>query len=168
MGICDRWLRRLIAAEIVTGVMNEIVTSEGISKMRIHRESFFVETRHRDEFVSITARVVEIVSRSGVVRGEATVFVPHTTAGVTINENADPDVVHDVLLTLRELFPQDRRGYQHAEGNSDSHIKAMMMGSSARLLVDQSKPILGTWQGVFFCEFDGPRRRQVHVQVLGE
>ena len=91
--------------------------------------------------------------------------MPHTTAGVTINENADPDVVHDMLLTLKRLIPKDLPGYRHAEGNSDSHVKASMMGSSCRILIDEGKLVLGTWQGIYFCEFDGPRTRNVHVQV---
>jgi secondary thiamine-phosphate synthase enzyme len=84
---------------------------------------------------------------------------------VTINENADPDVVHDMLLTLNRLVPRDAPGYRHAEGNSDSHVKASMMGSSCRVLIEESRLVLGTWQGIYLCEFDGPRTRSVHVQV---
>ena len=98
--------------------------------------------------------------------GSVVVYVPHTTAGVTINENADPDVVHDMLLTLKRLVPKDSPGYRHGEGNSDSHVKASMMGSSCQVLVEQGRLVLGTWQGVYLCEFDGPRTRSVHVQVL--
>ena len=94
------------------------------------------------------------------------VYVPHTTAGITINENADPDVVHDMLLTLDRLVPRNAAGYRHAEGNSDSHVKASMMGTSCQVIVDSGRLVLGTWQGIYLCEFDGPRERQVHLQML--
>ena len=127
--------------------------------------TFDVRTTQRDQFVEITDRVQQLVGDSGVASGAAIVYVPHTTAGVTINENADPDVVHDMLLTLRRLVPKDASGYRHAEGNSDSHVKASMMGSSCRVLIEKGRLVLGTWQGIYFCEFDGPRTRQVHVQI---
>lgn len=126
-----------------------------------------VQTRERDQFVEITDRVRDVVTASQIREGSVTVYVPHTTAGVTINENADPDVVHDMLLTLKRLVPKDAAGYRHGEGNSDSHVKASMMGSSATVLIDNGQLVLGVWQGIYFCEFDGPRRRQVHVQVRG-
>lgn len=125
-----------------------------------------VQTSQRDQFVEITDRVRDFVSKVGLTSGGVIIYVPHTTAGITINENADPDVVHDMLLTLGRLVPRDAAGYCHAEGNSDSHVKASMMGSSCRVLVEDGRLVLGTWQGVYFCEFDGPRRRQVHLQVL--
>lgn len=128
---------------------------------------FPVTTRRRDEFVEITADVQRHVSESGLRVGSVLVYVPHTTAGVTINENADPDVVHDMLLTLGRLVPRDAPGYRHGEGNSDSHVKASMMGSSCEVLVDEGRLVLGTWQGVWFCEFDGPRNRSVILQVRG-
>lgn len=127
-----------------------------------------VSTSQRDQFVEMTDRVQEIVTRERIKSGVATVFVPHTTAGVTINENADPDVVHDMLLTLRRLVPKDAEGYRHGEGNSDSHVKASMMGSSCHVLVENGRLALGTWQGIYLCEFDGPRRRSVWVRVVGE
>jgi secondary thiamine-phosphate synthase enzyme len=130
-------------------------------------QTFEVPTRRRDEFVEITDKVQQIVAGSGIRAGAVTVYVPHTTAGITINENADPDVVHDMLLTLNRLVPRDATGYRHAEGNSDSHVKASMMGSSCRVLIDAGRLVLGTWQGIYFCEFDGPRTRTVHVQVSG-
>lgn len=129
--------------------------------------TFDVQTRERDQFVEITHRIRDLVAESGISAGSVTVYVPHTTAGVTINENADPDVVHDMLLTLQRLVPKDAPGYRHGEGNSDSHVKASMMGSSATILIDNAQLVLGVWQGIYFCEFDGPRRRQVHVQVRG-
>jgi secondary thiamine-phosphate synthase enzyme len=127
-----------------------------------------VSTRQRDEFVEITREIERRVSESGLRNGSVLVYVPHTTAGVTINENADPDVVHDMLLTLRRLVPKDAPGYRHNEGNSDSHVKASMMGSSCEVLVEDGRLLLGTWQGVWFCEFDGPRTRHVVLQVRGE
>lgn len=124
-----------------------------------------VRTRERDQFVDITDRVQEIVGSSGIAEGTVVVYVPHTTAGVTINENADPDVVHDMLLTLRRLIPKDSPGFRHGEGNSDSHVKASMMGSSCQVLIHAGRLVLGTWQGIYLCEFDGPRTRQVHVRA---
>jgi secondary thiamine-phosphate synthase enzyme len=129
-------------------------------------QSFQVRTPRRNAFVEITQQVQACVASSGVEAGVAVVFVPHTTAGITINENADPDVVHDLLLTLDRLFPQQVPGYRHAEGNSDSHIKASLMGSSCQVIVAGGGLVLGTWQGIYLCEFDGPRTRQVHVQLL--
>jgi len=129
-------------------------------------QSFQVRTPRRNTFVEITEQVQSCVASAGVADGVAVVFVPHTTAGVTINENADPDVVHDLLLTLDRLFPQEVPGYRHAEGNSDSHIKASLMGSSCQVIVSGGRLVLGTWQGIYLCEFDGPRTRQVHVQLL--
>jgi len=125
-----------------------------------------VRTQQRDQFVEITADVQRVLDESGAQSAEVTVYVPHTTAGVTINENADPDVVHDMLLTLRRLIPKDAPGFRHAEGNSDSHVKASMMGSSCRVLVQHGRLVLGQWQGIYLCEFDGPRTRQVLVQVF--
>ena len=124
-----------------------------------------VRTKRRDQMVDVTAEVRAAVAGSGVESGVALVFVPHTTAGVTINENADPDVVHDVLLTLAELVPEGRRGYRHGEGNSDAHVKASLVGSSVSVMVEGGRLQLGTWQGIYFCEFDGPRHRKLMVQV---
>jgi len=129
--------------------------------------TFSVKTRERDQFVEITDDVAQAVARSQIRSGAVVVYVPHTTAGVTINENADPDVVHDMLLTLKRLIPKELPGYRHAEGNSDSHVKASMMGSSCRVLIEEGKLVLGNWQGIYLCEFDGPRTRSVHVQVNG-
>jgi len=124
-----------------------------------------VPTRDRSDMVEITGLVAEAVRESGVEEGVATVFVPHTTAGVTINENADPDVVHDFLKQFDEMVPWDQPFYRHGEGNSASHVKASMMGSSAAVLVEGGRLMLGRWQGVWLCEFDGPRRREVWVRV---
>jgi len=114
--------------------------------------------------VDVTGRVREVVRESGVYDGICIVYVPHTTAGVTINENADPAVATDILEYLGKLVPQG--GYRHREGNADSHIKASLMGFSQVLLVEGGDLSPGTWQGVFFCEFDGPRRRRMLVKVI--
>lgn len=127
--------------------------------------TFEVRTRQRDEFVEITDRAQQFVAETGIQSGVLIVYVPHTTAGVTINENADPDVVHDMLLTLKRLVPKDAPGYRHAEGNSDSHVKASMMGSSCHVLIENGRLVFGTWQGIYLCEFDGPRTRKVHMTL---
>ena len=126
---------------------------------------FPVRTTQRHQFVDITAQVQRCVTEAGFRDGLVCVFVPHTTAGVTINENADPDVVHDLLDTMAKLIPE-RAGYRHVEGNSAAHIKASLMGFSVTLPVENRKLRLGTWQGVYFCEFDGPRHRKIWVTPL--
>jgi len=125
-----------------------------------------VRTRAREEFVDLTADVERIVAASGMREGVCLVTVPHTTAGVTVNENADPDVRADLAMVLRKIVP-DALPYAHGEGNSPAHVKTALVGSSAALIVEDGRLRLGTWQGVFFCEFDGPRIRQAWVQVLG-
>lgn len=129
--------------------------------------SFSVRTNQRSEMIDITDEVARAVSESGVTDGIVTVFVPHTTAGVTINENADPSVVRDILSTLSKIVPRDS-GYTHSEGNSDSHIKASMMGFSQQVIIEGGRLALGTWQGIYFCEFDGPRTRKVWVSIVGK
>ena len=124
-----------------------------------------IRTRSREEIVDLTAEVQEIVSASGVKNGLCLVFVPHTTAGVTINENADPDVRADILTALRRAIP-DSLPFAHSEGNSPAHVKASLIGSSVTVVVADGKLRLGTWQGIQFCEFDGPRSRKLYVQVL--
>ena len=130
-------------------------------------QTFTVRTQQRNEFVEITELVRTALREQGVISGACIVYCPHTTAAITINENADPDVVHDMLLWLDRVIPQRQPGFQHGEGNSDSHLKASLVGSSATVLVENGELVLGRWQGVYFCEFDGPRTRNVHVQVLG-
>jgi len=125
-----------------------------------------VRTRAREEFVDLTADVERIVAASGMREGVCLVTVPHTTAGVTVNENADPDVRADLAMVLRKIVPV-ALPYAHGEGNSPAHVKTALVGSSAALIVEDGRLRLGTWQGVFFCEFDGPRIRQAWVQVLG-
>jgi secondary thiamine-phosphate synthase enzyme len=128
-------------------------------------ETIQVKTSSRIQFVDITSRVREAIVKSGVRDGIAVVYVTHTTAGVTINEAADPAVVADISHKLSQLVPH-RDSYRHAEGNSDAHIKASLVGSSASLIISGGSPVLGTWQGLFFCEFDGPRSRTVLVKVV--
>jgi len=117
--------------------------------------------------VELTSQIRQMVRASGVKSGRVMVYVPHTTAGITINENADPDVVHDMLRQLDEMVPWEQPFYRHGEGNSAAHVKASMMGSSVTVLIDQGQMVLGTWQGIWFCEFDGPRTRKVHVDIQG-
>jgi len=123
-----------------------------------------VKTSSRVEMVDITSQVAEAIRDEGIDDGLAVVFVPHTTAGVTINENADPDVARDIRRHLDKLVPPNE-GYAHMEGNSDAHIKSSLFGPSLTLIVSGGQPVLGTWQAVYFCEGDGPRRRKVHVAV---
>ena len=131
-------------------------------------QSFSVSTRSRTQFVNITQEVISAVSAAGLKDGVVTVFVPHTTAGITINENADPDVPRDLLAKLEDLIPRREPFYRHGEGNSDSHWKTAAFGPSLTVLIHEGDLVLGTWQGVFFCEFDGPRpNRRVAVQILG-
>ena len=119
----------------------------------------------REDFNNITSQVRESVVKSGVTDGIAVVYCPHTTAGITINENADPDVIHDLLLGLDKAFP-DRPEFRHSEGNSSAHLKATSVGSSVTVVVAGNKPVLGTWQGIYFCEFDPPRNRKFFVKVI--
>jgi secondary thiamine-phosphate synthase enzyme len=127
--------------------------------------SFPVTTSRRTEFLDITSEVKKALDLSGIKEGLISVFVPHTTAGVTINEGADPSVREDILNSLNQLIPF-KGAYQHAEGNSPAHIKASLMGSSVTVLVEQGRLVLGTWQAIFFCEFDGPRSRKVFFRAL--
>jgi secondary thiamine-phosphate synthase enzyme len=131
----------------------------------MHIFTFDIHSRRRDEMIDITERVAKAVADSRIAEGLATVFVPHTTAGVTINENADPDVVHDVLAALDAAVPHERDFYDHHEGNSAAHVKSSLVGVATQVLVRQGRLVLGTWQAIYFCEFDGPRSRQVHVAV---
>ena len=128
-------------------------------------KTFNVSTRQHTQFVNIDREVQAIVAESGVQDGVCHVFVPHTTAGVTINENADPDVVRDITQTLERLVPW-KGGYAHVEGNAAAHVKAGLVGFSQTVLIEKGALALGTWQSLFFCEFDGPRQRKVWVQVI--
>jgi len=137
-------------------------------EMKIVQEDFRVNTKSRSQMIDITSQVSSIVGESGITDGDAIVYCPHTTAAITINENADPSVPHDILLTLDQLLPQHRSGYRHSEGNSDAHCKSSLLGCSEQILIEGGSLQLGTWQGIFFCEFDGPRSRKVIVQVRGQ
>jgi secondary thiamine-phosphate synthase enzyme len=128
-------------------------------------EQLEIRTPSRDCLIDITAQVQELLARSGIQEGVCTVYVPHTTAGVTINENADPTVRTDLLRALDQMAPW-RNNYEHAEGNSAAHVKASLMGASASVLVLGGRLRLGTWQGIYLAEFDGPRTRRVWVKVV--
>ena len=121
----------------------------------------------KEDFYDITSQVRGAITKSRIASGMAVVYCPHTTAGITINENADPDVVHDLLVGLGRAFP-DRAEFRHAEGNSAAHLKASAMGGSVTVIIEGGRPLLGTWQGVYFCEFDPPRSRKFYVKVMGE
>ncbi|MFH0911314.1 MAG: secondary thiamine-phosphate synthase enzyme YjbQ [Planctomycetota bacterium] len=129
-------------------------------------QRFTVRTKRRAELVDVTRMVEEAALASGAGEGLVTVFVPHTTAGVTINENADPSVCRDILARLERLAPLGEREYTHAEGNSDAHIKASLVGSSVQVMLEGGRLALGAWQGVYLAEFDGPRAREVWVRVV--
>ncbi len=124
-----------------------------------------VKTNGRTEMLDITRLVQQAVREAGIPSGICTVFVPHTTAGVTINENADPDVVTDMLKEINKVVPFED-GYLHMEGNSAAHIKASLFGFSQQVIIEEGRLLLGTWQGIYFCEFDGPRNRQVYVKII--
>jgi len=128
-------------------------------------QTFQVRTSTQTEFIDITRSVQEAVKKTGVEDGICIIFIPHTTAAVTINENADPSVVQDIVMELNKIIPFKNQ-YRHMEGNSPAHIKASLVGCSEIVLVESGKLVLGTWQGIFFCEFDGPRNRKVHVKVM--
>jgi len=119
----------------------------------------------REYFYNITTQVREAINKSGTQSGMAVVYCPHTTAGITINENADPDVIPDLLLGLSKAFP-NRPEFRHGEGNSAAHLKASAVGSSVTIIIENGRPALGTWQGIYFCEFDAPRSRKFYVKVM--
>jgi secondary thiamine-phosphate synthase enzyme len=129
-------------------------------------EALSISTVRRTQFVSITAKIAEVVANSRFQDGVLTIFVPHTTAGVTINENADPDVARDMESFSDKLVPQNIQ-FHHNEGNSDAHIKSSFYGSSVQVIIRDGKMWLGTWQGIYFCEFDGPRQREVYLAFTG-
>jgi secondary thiamine-phosphate synthase enzyme len=126
-------------------------------------ETINVRTREHAQLIDITREIQELLSKSNMTTGILTVFVPHTTAGITINESADPSVARDILAVLDRLVPWREPYYQHMEGNTASHVKASLVGSSVRVIVEDGGMKLGTWQGIFLCEFDGPRTRKVYM-----
>jgi secondary thiamine-phosphate synthase enzyme len=126
-----------------------------------------VKTRKRTELVDITSDINQLIQNSGTDQGLCMIYVPHTTAAVTINESADPSVKSDILMVLNQLIPWEAK-YRHLEGNSPAHIKSTLVGSSELIAIENGRLILGTWQGIFFCEFDGPRTRKVNVRIVAE
>jgi secondary thiamine-phosphate synthase enzyme len=126
-----------------------------------------IKTGSRTEFLDITPEVQDTVNESGIKNGICYVYNPHTTAGITVNEGADPSVSKDIQKTLSRLIPHNG-GYSHIEGNSDAHIKASLIGASETIIIDRGKLLLGTWQAIFFCEFDGPRSRRVLIKIIKE
>ena len=136
--------------------------------MKIVQKEFHVSTQGRTEMVDVTRQVETALREAGIQNGDVLIYCPHTTAAITINENADADVVHDVLLALDQMVPRSNPGFRHAEGNSDAHTKSSLVGCSEQVLIQEGALVLGTWQAIYFCEFDGPRSRRVIVQVRGE
>ncbi|KZE81653.1 MULTISPECIES: secondary thiamine-phosphate synthase enzyme YjbQ [Paenibacillus] len=128
--------------------------------------TFELSTTRRDEMRDITREVAALIEKSGVQQGTALIYCPHTTAGIAINENADPDVKHDVILRLDEVYPWEHPQYRHMEGNTASHLKSITTGPSQTVIIHEGKLLLGRWQGLYFCEFDGPRRRQYYVKIM--
>jgi secondary thiamine-phosphate synthase enzyme len=126
-----------------------------------------VKTRERTELVDVTSEISRLVQKSGIDQGLCMVNVPHTTAGVTINESADPSVKTDLLMVLNQIVPWDA-DYRHLEGNSPAHVKSTLVGASQLIAIEKGRLVLGTWQGIFFCEFDGPRNRKLHVRLMAE
>ncbi|MWV44381.1 YjbQ family protein [Paenibacillus sp. HJL G12] len=123
-------------------------------------------TTGRDEMRDVTRDIISLVHKSGVREGTVLIYCPHTTAGIAINENADPDVKRDVLMRLDEVYPWKHPKYRHAEGNTASHLKSITCGPSQTVIISEGELLLGRWQGIYFCEFDGPRRRQFHVKIM--
>jgi secondary thiamine-phosphate synthase enzyme len=132
--------------------------------MKIIKQDLFTE---KEGFYNITKTVSDVISTNNITSGICVVFCPHTTAGITVNENADPDVVVDMLYALNKTFP-DFKAFQHAEGNSAAHLKCSAMGCEKTLIIEDGKLVLGIWQGIYFCEFDGPKRRNYYIKVIGE
>jgi secondary thiamine-phosphate synthase enzyme len=131
------------------------------------KREFTIKTSSRNELIDITSRVEDIIAESKIKSGIIMVYVPHTTAAVTINENADPSVRHDITEFLKKLIPENS-GFTHSEGNSDAHIKSSLVGASESLVIEKGNPVLGRWQGIYFCEFDGPRTRRVIVKIISD
>lgn len=125
-----------------------------------------ISTSKRDEMRDITRDVSSLISQSGVKEGIVVVYCPHTTAGIAINENADPDVKHDVIMRLDEVYPWEHPKYRHMEGNTASHLKSITTGPSQTIIIQEGRMLLGRWQGVYFCEFDGPRKREYMVKII--
>ena len=126
-----------------------------------------VKTHERTELIDVTSSISQYVKKSGIDQGLCMVYVPHTTAGVTINESADPSVKSDMLMVLNQMVPW-KADYRHMEGNSPAHVKSTLVGASELIAFEKGRLVLGTWQGIFFCEFDGPRNRKLHIRIMKE
>jgi secondary thiamine-phosphate synthase enzyme len=126
-----------------------------------------VKTREKTELIDVTSDIDQLVKKSGIAQGLCMLYVPHTTAGVTINESADPSVKSDMLMVLNQIVPWEAN-YHHMEGNSPAHVKSTLVGASELIAIEKGRLVLGTWQGIFFCEFDGPRNRKLHVRIMEE
>ena len=148
----------------MTDLVGKVTATE---RPQTRRHKLEVETRSRVEFKDITGQIQELVGSSGISEGTCYLFVPHTTAAVLINENDDPSLMQDLGNFLGQLAPRDK-AYHHADGNCDSHLKASVIGCSKHLMVEHSRLVLGRWQGVYFCEFDGPRRRELRVKIIAD
>lgn len=143
-----------------------LLTSYNVRMQTIPLQTLTVRTTHRNEMLDVTDRLAKLARSQNMLEGMLIAYVPHTTAAVTINENADPDVKHDMLKKLETLIPKDEPYYQHGEGNSDSHVKTSLVGNSVTVLIERGRLVLGRWQGVYFCEFDGPREREMMVKLV--
>ena len=130
-------------------------------------KTLYIKSHNEVEMIDITHDVCNAIRESDVTDGLAVIFTPHTTAAITINENADPDVCRDIVMEINKMVPM-QDGYRHLEGNSAAHLKSTLFGASETLIINNSEVALGTWQGIYFCEFDGPRHRQVQIQVVGQ
>jgi len=128
-------------------------------------EEIIIKSNRRNELINITSKVSDFIKNSNIKEGLATIYIPHTTAGIIINEHADPSVAEDIENVLMKMVPENN-GYLHFEGNSDSHIKSAITGSSVSVIISEYQLLLGTWQGIFFCEFDGPRTRKVYIKII--
>ena len=137
------------------------------AKAKNQRHTLHIETNSRVEFRDVTSQIEQLVEKSGIESGQCHVFVPHTSAAVLINENYDPGLRQDIADFLKELAPPDA-GYRHNDGNCDSHLKAALLGATGTLLIENHRLLLGRWQGIYFCEFDGPRRRDLYVKLVSD
>jgi len=136
-------------------------------KPRNHRHTLHIETHSRVEFKDVTSKIQQLIEKSGIESGQCHVFVPHTSAAILINENYDPGLREDIAEFLNGLAPS-KADYHHNDGNCDSHLKATLLGATRTLLIENRRLLLGRWQGVYFCEFDGPRRRDLHVKLVSD
>ncbi len=148
--------------------ISNIISSSTKNARPRSMDTIEIFTQNRSEFVNITRLVESSLAESKIKSGIGVIFCPHTTAGLTINECWDPDVIHDTLNWLEKSIPKNMPKFLHGEGNSDSHIKTGLFGNSSQVIVEEGKIILGQWQGIFLCEFDGPRTRKIHVQWVGK